>query len=397
MEPSLMSTLLISRSPDLLRLRNEGYVIEVLNGFLLVRDIPFVDANRQVGFGTLVSSLAVIEEKAMFNGDHVARFSGVTPCHQDGQPMHKLIISSGHEDLADGVEVDHTFSRKPTSGMYADYYEKMTTYINLLSGPANAIDPSVTAKTFRVIEDIDVPSVFNYYDTSSSRAGISELSDRLNSIRIAIIGLGGTGSYILDLVCKTPVLEIHLFDGDLFELNNAFRAPGAPSAEDLKAQHLKVKYFQNQYCRMHRNIYAHEEYVDGGNVESLRNMDFVFLSLDRGSARKLLILKLEEFDIPFLDVGVGLQVIDGFVTGHVRVTTSTDSSREKVRGKFPIGSDPADDLYSANIQIAEMNALNAALAVIRWKKFFGFYSDLEHENHSIYTIDGNSLDNGKFE
>jgi hypothetical protein len=43
--------------------------------------------------------------------------------------------------------------------------------------------------------------------------------------------------------------------------------------------------------------------------------------------------------------------------------------------------------------VADLNALNAALAVIRWKKLFGFYSDLEEEHHSVYVIDGNSIAN----
>jgi hypothetical protein len=37
-------------------------------------------------------------------------------------------------------------------------------------------------------------------------------------------GLGGTGSYILDLVSKTPVNEILLFDSDDFLQHNAFRS-----------------------------------------------------------------------------------------------------------------------------------------------------------------------------
>jgi hypothetical protein len=52
-----------------------------------------------------------------------------------------------------------------------------------------------------------------------------------------------------------------------------------------------------------------------------------------------------------------------------------------------------DDEYRQNIQIAELNTLNAALAVIRWKKHLGFYVDLEHEFSSTYTIDGNILIN----
>ena len=33
--------------------------------------------------------------------------------------------------------------------------------------------------------------------------------------------------------------------------------------------------------------------------------------------------------------------------------------------------------YERNIQIADLNALTASMAVIRWKKFSGFYQDLE--------------------
>ena len=49
--------------------------------------------------------------------------------------------------------------------------------------------------------------------------------------------------------------------------------------------------------------------------------------------------------------------------------------------------------YARNIQIADLNALNAILAVIKWKKLFGFYVDLEREHHSTYTINGNVLMN----
>jgi hypothetical protein len=40
--------------------------------------------------------------------------------------------------------------------------------------------------------------------------------------RIAIVGVGGSGSYILDQVAKTWVDRIDLFDGDVFENHNAF-------------------------------------------------------------------------------------------------------------------------------------------------------------------------------
>ena len=37
--------------------------------------------------------------------------------------------------------------------------------------------------------------------------------------------------------------------------------------------------------------------------------------------------------------------------------------------------------------------IDAALAVIKWKKLCGFYLDLDQEHHSTYTLDGNAMDN----
>ena len=53
----------------------------------------------------------------------------------------------------------------------------------------------------------------------------------------------------------------------------------------------------------------------------------------------------------------------------------------------------ADNDYAHNIQIADLNALNAALAVIRWKKLCGFYTDQEHEHSSTYMVGGNHIVN----
>jgi hypothetical protein len=59
----------------------------------------------------------------------------------------------------------------------------------------------------------------------------------------------------------------------------------------------------------------------------------------------------------------------------------------------PFSDGDGQNEYALNIQIADLNALNAALAVIKWKKLFGFYVDLDAEHHCSYTIDGNALIN----
>ncbi len=150
---------------------------------------------------------------------------------------------------------DHAFSSKPKAGAYKDYYEKIRTYADILVGHAQVLDPAASPLFVRpLISAEEDYSVFRYIDTASSRAGIALLSKKLMAAKVAIVGLGGTGSYVLDLIAKTPVGAIHIFDGDKFFQHNAFRAPGAPSGEDLEKGMFKVDYFMSIYSKMHRNI-----------------------------------------------------------------------------------------------------------------------------------------------
>ncbi len=388
-----MSQRPISRSADLKKLRDEGYDLEIRSGCLLVKGVPYVNSRKEVKRGTLVMKLILADDETSHPDDHVAYFSGDHPCNEDGTEIAKIQAGSGERSLADGVVIQHTFSAKPKpNDSYPDYYAKVTTYAAILSGPAWRIDSTATAKTFPLIEpEKDSEEPFNYIDTASSRAEIVAVTKKLALRKVAIVGLGGTGSYVVDLVAKTPVRAIHLYDGDTFLQHNAFRSPGAPSGDDLKARQPKVTYFKNIYAKMHRGIVDHAVYVDAGNVEELRSMDFVFLCLDKGAAKKVTVDKLEEFNIPFIDVGMGIQLNDEALGGIVRVTTSTAQMRDHFRSRVSFADGAGDDDYDRNIQVADLNALNAALAVIKWKKLFGFYRDLKAEHHSQFSIDGNLL------
>ena len=195
---------------------------------------------------------------------------------------------------------------------------------------------------------------------------------------------------------KTPVGEIHLYDGDVFLQHNAFRSPGAASMADLSAKFNKVDYYRDSYSPMRRQIVAHAIYVDGSNVDALGEMDFVFIAVDDGTARRLIVDSLQAAGVRFADVGMGIYSADDALGGQVRVTTSTPHKRDHVweydRIPFAAADDPVNE-YRNNVQIADLNMLNAALAVIKWKKLCGFYVDLDGEHHSVYETDGNFIHN----
>jgi hypothetical protein len=388
-----MSQQLISLNPDLKRLADEGHDVSIVGGYVIVRHIPYLTKTGTVSYGILGSTYS--GATTLTQTDHTAVFVGDFPCDINGRELDKLINQKADYTIADGLVAKCMFSaKKLLNGSmvpYVDFHEKFTTYIAKLAADAlyrGAIDP----RRHNPLAQGTTHSVFNYADTASSRANIVAVTRKLEHHRIAIIGLGGSGAYVLDFVAKTPVTEIALFDGDLFQSHNAFRAPGAASEEDLELNEPKVAYFARKYSNMHRHITANAVYVDASNVALLKKMNFVFLCIDKPSAKVPIIAKLEEYGISFVDVGMGIYERDGQLHGTLRITTSSADERKAYHSRVNLAN-ATDDDYVHNIQIAELNAMCAVFAVIRWKKSLGFYADLEGEHHSTLMLNGNSLTN----
>jgi hypothetical protein len=388
-----MSDALFSLNQDLKALRDAGYFVERVGGFLIMREVPYVNANRQVKRGVVISTLCLSGDITQKPEPHTVQFDGEYPCNADGSALVAIGAGSAAVDLGHGLIAQHMFSSKPDQTGYPNYFDKMTTYANIISGPAAVLMPGISAKVFRAPE-VEDASVFNYIETASARVGIGALTALLQSERVAIIGVGGTGSYILDQVAKTPVAQIKLIDDDDFLQHNAFRAPGAPSLNELRKVWKKVNYFSDIYSRMHRHIVPHALRLDAATVNLLDDTTFAFLCMDAGEQKRLAVEKLEALDVPFIDVGMGLELVDGSLGGILRVTASSPDQREHFRQRVSFDSGGADNVYVSNIQVADLNMLNAAFAVIKWKKLRGFYRDLEREHHSSYTTDGNMLLNG---
>lgn len=384
----------INRSPDLKRLRDEGFEIEVKGGQLIVHHIPYVNSSREVKFGKLISPLSLNNDVTIKPDNHVINFMGEYPCNNDGTPITAIQHQALNQQLFDGIIINFSFSNKPPNG-YDNYYHKITRYAEIISAPAKSIDNTATANTFKVIVDREDESVFTYIDSNSSRANIYQLNSKFKGQRVAIVGLGGTGSYILDFVAKTPVDEILLFDADEFLQHNAFRAPGAASVETLNRQLKKVDYFNEIYSQMRKGIKPYAEKITEKNIELLRGLSYVFICIDSNNARSMIISKLKSFGVTFIDAGLGVNVVDENIIGQLRVTVGTPAKYNHIPNRIGSAS-MEDDEYATNIQIADLNALNALMAVMKWKKLSGFYQDLKGEFNSTYTINTSQLINEDF-
>lgn len=392
---------LANHNEDLKRLLDKGYAVGFDSNCLLVRDIPYLDAAGSLQWGMIVSKLIFVDEHHVRPDGHQIWFAGSHPHGLDGAPVRGLGGGTGPftlSDRASDVVVQRSFSHKlKADGSvrdYVDLFEKIETYVAAISGPAIA-KYDVTALTWRDCDDEIEESVFKLRDTMTSRAELSDLAQRFREDVVAVIGLGGTGSYVLDFLVKTPVREIRAFDADRFYVHNAFRSPGRLTAADDEGElgALKASVYGSRYGNFRHGLHIEPVFIDGSSGSHLDGVTFAFVCVDKGSSRKQIFDLLVARQIPFIDVGMGLTRKPGPISGTVRMTyyPPASASEMRLRGYSP-EADPREDVYRTNIQIAELNALNACLAVMRFKQLRSFYSGPPDAVQHLFTVDNMSFE-----
>lgn len=390
---------LASHNPDLQRLLEKGYALAIDSNYLVVRDIPYLDSAGELQWSAFVAKLVLEDQTKVRPENHQIFFASPRPFGLDGQVVRGLGGGEATLNLSDtcsDIIVKQSFSHKlKENGQFRDYvdhFEKIESYVTMVCGPAMARF-GVNPYTFGEYEEETSNSVFKLRDTMTSRAEISDLAKLFENDVVAIIGLGGSGSYVLDFMVKTPVREIRGFDPDSFFVHNTFRSPGHVDVEEgVELRQSKAEVYRKRYDNFRYGLMIKPLFIDAMSAAELDGVTFAFVSVDKGSSRKGIIDLLIAKNIPFIDVGMGLKRHGGLISGTVRTTYFPENNGQIVRSKgYVPETDPPDDVYKSNIQIAELNALNAALAVLRFKQIRGFYAGPAHTSQLLLTLDNLSL------
>ena len=77
---------------------------------------------------------------------------------------------------------------------------------------------------------------------------------------------------------------------------------------------------------MRKGIKPFSEKITENNIELLEGLSYVFICIDNNSARSMIISKLKNFGVTFIDAGLGVNVVDGNLIGQLRVTVGTPIS-----------------------------------------------------------------------
>lgn len=378
------------------RLLDEGYAL-YRRGTYIVASVPYLDAEGNPHTGLMVDSLN-LDEAGLVRAapsSHQMYFIGLQPYDHEG----RILFGGAGESvvpLFDGKQSSFFWSWKPKDAAgnmrdYHDLYEKLTDYISYVSGPCEAKYPEYVILPFPETGDIDPECPFPFEDMNSARADLRELDRLLQDDCIAIVGAGGTGSYIFDLISKTRVKKIRLFDFDVFDLHNAFRIPGATEREELGQP--KVDVIEQRYRGWHNGTQVFEARLDEGSDAFLADVTFAFLAVDKIASRRDLSKLLVARGIPFIVVGMGLHHGSPGLTGMVETTLIDNSTRPLIYDE--IAGDQLIDLpdeYDKNIQTVELNAMNAAMAVLMYKKYRGYYATGRRVYQTSLTLSSMQLD-----
>ncbi len=388
-----MFQILVNHNEDIQRLVEKGYAVAFDSNCMVIRDIPYLDTQKQLQFGVIVAKLVFIDKERVKQDNHQIYFAGSSPCDIQGVKIpnladrpHNLNLSSASDD----VIVQRSFSNKPKkTGRFKDFYEKIESYVSIISGPAMELF-SVDPYTFRTIERNGSDSVFNFQDTLTSRAEIGDLSAKLKKDVIAIIGVGGTGAYVLDFMVKTPVQEIRVFDLDSYHVHNSYRSPGKTLPSDLGKK--KVSVYKSRYENFRKGLSFKSVFIDESSMDELEGVSFAFVCVDKGSSRKGIFDLFLKLRIPFIDVGMGLKRKEGLLAGTIRTTYfSIEKGQQRSERGLAMIADNPDDIYKTNIQIGELNALNASLAVMKYKQIRGFYFEEDPIYQSVFRVEDSSM------
>lgn len=140
--------------------------------------------------------------------------------------------------------------------------------------------------------------------------------DKLKSLRVGIIGAGGTGSPTVLLLARAGISELVIIDNDKLEKSNLNRVRGA-GIDDVgknKAQILKGFIAS---LKLQTNVVALESLVDQEPtaVDALSSCDVIFGCTDDQIGREVLNTALYVYAQPYIDVGLGGQIAED-AEGH---------------------------------------------------------------------------------
>jgi molybdopterin/thiamine biosynthesis adenylyltransferase len=144
----------------------------------------------------------------------------------------------------------------------------------------------------------------------------------VSSLKVAIVGLGGTGSVVASQLAHLGVRSMLLIDPDTVATTNLNRLVGATSGDvgaakvNVAARHVKAISSNTEVVTLLGDV------ANDDVARALLDADFIFSCTDSMASRAVMNQLAYQFLIPCIDMGVGIHVVDGdvrFIAGRTQM------------------------------------------------------------------------------
>lgn len=136
--------------------------------------------------------------------------------------------------------------------------------------------------------------------------------DILHSLRVGVVGAGGTGSPTVTLLARAGVGEVIIFDQDHLEKSNLNRVRGA-GMHDVGKNKARIlhDYIQSLGLPVKTAIFESLIDLDPAAVDALSSCDVIYGCTDDQIGRELLTAAPYVYAQAYVDIGLGGKVIEG--------------------------------------------------------------------------------------
>jgi molybdopterin-synthase adenylyltransferase len=225
---------------------------------------------------------------------------------------------------------------------------------------------------------------------------------KLSSLKVAVVGLGGTGSLVVQQLAHLGAHRFVLVDDDIIEQSNLNRLVGAIPADVGSESKVEVASRVIRTLRQGAEIEAVVSDVTAPGVwRSVADADFVFSCTDTHASRHLLSQLAYQYRIPVIDMGVSIthQPNRLQLAGHVKMLApglpclwcANHLDPQRVREELMSEGQRSADPYfqgGGGVEQPSVISLNSTVASLAVTMFLAAVAGVPAEPRYL-TYDGN--------